>query len=268
MAGMGTPIILGKVRVVDPLRPLVWLGRGWRDMQRAPRLGLLHGLIFLVGAVAIGTLGWRHGGLLAGAFSGFLLMAPVLCTGLYEMSRRIGRGERPGAGDVIAVWVRGGPAMVRFGLLMAAAGSFWVLLSAVLVSAAMRMSVLDALASGGIGSVSAFINGFVLSPDHGPFLAWLMTGGLMASMVFALSVVSMPMLVDREVPLRVALLTSVRAVGANPIPMALWAAIVMTLTGIAMGTGVLLPFLVPVLGHATWHAYAETVDPSELPPRV
>ena len=268
MRFMRTPVVLGEVRVVDVLRPLVWLARGWRDLQRAPGLGLLHGLVFLGAAFAIATLGWRHGGLLAGAFSAFLLLAPALCTGLYEMSRRTARGDRPSAGDVLSVWVRGGPAMVRLGLLLAAAGAFWVLLSALLVSAGLRISLQDAVASGGIGSVSAFINGFVLSPDPSPFLVWLLTGGLMASMVFATCAVSMPMLVDRDVPLRAALLTSVRAVGANPVPMAFWAALVMSLTVLALGTIVLMPFLVPLLGHATWHAYADTVDASALAPRV
>jgi len=237
-------------------------------MQRAPGLGVLHGLVFLAAAASIAVLGWRHGGVLAGAFSGFLLIAPVLCTGLYEMSRRAGRGERPTAAAVFAIWVRGGPAMVRLGLLLAAAGTFWVLLSALLVTASMQISLRDALASGGIGSVSAFLNGFVLSRSPAPFLVWLLTGGLMASMVFALCAVSMPMLVEREVALRTALLTSVRAVAASPLPMALWAALVMSLTVLAMGTVVLLPFLVPLLGHATWHAYADTVDASALPPRL
>lgn len=268
MPAMRTPIVLGQVRTVDALRPLVWFVRGWRDMQRAPGLGLLHGLAFVGAAIAIAVLGWRHGGLLAGAFSGFLLMAPVLCTGLYEMSRRIARGERPSIRDVLAVWLRGGPAMVRLGVLMAVAGTFWVLLSALLVGAAMELGLREAFAGGAAASVSAFLNGFVLSPDPWPFLVWLLTGGLMAATIFALGAVSMPMLVDREVPLRAALLTSVRAVGANPVPMALWATAVMTLTALALGTVVLMPFLVPLLGHATWHAYVDTVDGSALPPRV
>lgn len=265
---MRTPDLLGDVRIVDPSRPLTWLARGWRDLQRTPGLGVMHGLVFLAAAAAIAALGWRHGGVLAGAFSGFLLIAPVLCTGLYEMSRRTARGERPTAGTVLAIWVRGGPAMVRLGLLLAVAGSLWVLLSALLVTAAMQMTLRDAIASGGIGSVSAFLNGFVLSRDPAPFLIWLLTGGLMASMVFALCAVSMPMLVDRDVSLRSALLTSVRAVGANPLPMAVWAALVMALTVLAMGTVILMPFLVPLLGHATWHAYADTVDAAALPPRL
>ncbi len=75
------------------------------------------------------------------------------------------------------------------------------------------------------------------------------------------------MLLDREVNLRTAVLTSVRAVGENPGAMAWWAALVMLLTLVGLATVVGLILLVPLLGHATWHAYADTVDAAALPPR-
>ena len=96
-----------------------------------------------------------------------------------------------------------------------------------------------------------------------------MTGGIGAAFTFAATVVSVPLLLDRRIDLGSALATSVRAVGANPLPMALWAAIIMVLTALSMATAMVgFAFTIPVIGHASWHAYRETVDASGVPARI
>ena len=247
------------VRVLDRLSPFRWLRAGWRDFRMAPLASMLHGLAFLLAGAAIAVVGWHKHYLLAGAFSGFLLMAPMLMSGLYEVSRRIGRGEQPSMRDVIGVWVHGGGQMARFGVLLAALGTAWVLLSALVI-----LRFVGA-AEGGVGD---FLRQFVLSPNWLPFVFWLMAGGVFAAIVFAITAVSVPMMLDREVDLRTAVLTSVRAVGANPEAMILWASLVMLVTLVGFVTVLPLVVLVPVLGHATWHAYVDTVDATALPPRV
>lgn len=249
------------VRTIDPGRPLHWLALGWRDLLRAPVPSLLHGVVFLSAGVAITALGWGRHDLLAGAFSGFLLVAPMLCAGLYEISRRLARGERPTLRDVAAVWIDGGAALVRLGLLLAALGTAWVLLSALIVAGVGQAGTRG-------GGVVEFLVAFVLSPNWLPFALWLAAGGVFAAIVFAIAALSVPMLLDREVGLRVAVLASVRAVGSNPLTMALWAALVMALTVVGLVTVLPLVVIVPVLGHATWHAYAETVEAALLPPRL
>ena len=100
----------------------------------------------------------------------------------------------------------------------------------------------------------------VLAPEPGFFEIWLLVGGLMAAPVFASSVVAIPLLVDRPVAVQAAVLTSWRAVMANPICLSLWALIVMTLTLLSLGTWMIgLIVVMPVLGHATWHAYRDLV---------
>lgn len=264
---MAEDIQLPEVRTVAPGRVFAWLALGWRDLLRAPVSGLLHGVLFLAAALTILSVGWGRGDLLAGAFSGFLLIAPALCTGLYETSRRLARGEHPRLREILSIWIRGGPSMVRLGVLLAGFGTFWVAISALMVMAAMQLSLETAVASGSLGSVSVFLNGFLLSSNPWPFLAWLVAGGMTAAIVFAVSVVSMPMLLDREVSIRTAMLTSTRVVGSNPLTMAIWAGVVMTLTTVAIATGGLLIVFVPLLGHASWHAYVETVESAGLPPR-
>ncbi len=257
----GTASAAAPVRPLSIDRPLRWLALGWGDLTRAPGPSLLHGLAFLLAGGAIATIGWGRNDLLAGAFSGFLLLAPMLSCGLYELSRRLARGERPTLRDAASVWLRGGGQMVRLGVLLAVLGSLWVGLSVLIVSAFAS----DAGRGGGVGE---FMIGFVLSPNPWPFLLWLVAGGVFAALVFSISALSVPMLLDREVSLRTAVLTSVDAVGANPGPMALWAALVMLIALAGMVTVFPLAVLAPWIGHATWHAYAETVDAGGLPPRT
>ena len=82
-----------------------------------------------------------------------------------------------------------------------------------------------------------------------------------------LSAVAIPLMLDRPVSLRTAMLTSARAVGANPVAMALWAMTILVLTLVGIVTLIGLAVLLPLLGHATWHAYQDLVDTSGLPER-
>jgi uncharacterized membrane protein len=114
-----------------------------------------------------------------------------------------------------------------------------------------------------------FIRHVVLNPDSYLFELWLMLGGLMAAPVFASSVVAMPLLLDRQVNTLQAVLTSWKVVLTHPMPMVLWAFLIM---GLSM-LGVLSLFLgliviVPILGHASWHAYRDLVDTQHVPERM
>jgi uncharacterized membrane protein len=247
------------VRALTPSRPLAWLAAGWRDLWRTPLLSLAHGAAMLLGAAGILAIGRGNFGLLAGAFSGFALLAPLLAFGLYEISRRLTLGQPADAGAVADAWLRGGWAPVRLGLLLAAIGSAWVGVSVIVVMSA-------PLAAG--SGVEAFLRYFALA-DHGyRLLAWLQAGGMVAATVFAIAAVSLPMLLDRQVDLRRAVLTSVAAVGANPVTMAAWAGLIMALTLAGMATVLGLVVIVPWLGHATWHAYRDAVDASAFAARA
>jgi uncharacterized membrane protein len=108
-----------------------------------------------------------------------------------------------------------------------------------------------------------FVRHVVLAQDGWLFELWLALGGILAAPLFASSVVSMPLLLDRRVTLMQAVLTSWQAVMANPVPMALWAALIMGFTLLGLGSLLLgLIAVVPMLGHASWHAYRDLVDAS------
>jgi uncharacterized membrane protein len=104
----------------------------------------------------------------------------------------------------------------------------------------------------------------VLAKEGWLFEIWLGVGGLMAAPMFASSVIAMPLLLDRRVSVMQAVLSSWQAVLVNPVPMALWASIIMVFTLLGMGALLLgLILVIPILGHASWHAYRDLVDPSQ-----
>ena len=263
-------LALPAIRSIALGQPLKWLVRGARDMQRGGWLSLLHGLVPAVFGGLLVLLAHDRFWLLAGAFSGFLVVAPVLATSLYAISRAIERGEPVDARLIVSTWTRwqysryavsgGYWSMVRFGLLLALAGTGWVLTSAALITL---------LAPEPVNTPLDFLRHVVLAPGHPVFELWLTMGGLMAAPIFASSVIAMPLLLDRRVDVLQAVLTSWQAVLTNPVPLALWAALIMVLTLLGLGTLLLgLVVVLPLLGHASWHAYRDLVDASPLPERL
>jgi uncharacterized membrane protein len=240
-------------------RPLGWLARGAQDLRQCPVPGLLHGLAAaLFGALVI-LLAHDHFWLLSGAFSGFLIVAPVLATGLYQISRALDRKRSPRLADALAVWKPTDGRLMVFGILLAFAGTGWVLTSASLITGFSPVP---------IRNPQDFLQHVVLSEQSVLFEVWLALGGVLAAPVFASSVIALPMLLDRQVGVLTAVFTSWRVVMDNPAPLALWAALIMGLTMLGMATGLLgLIPIVPWLAHASWHAYRDLVNPVGLETR-
>jgi uncharacterized membrane protein len=100
------------------------------------------------------------------------------------------------------------------------------------------------------------------------FELWLALGGALAAPIFASTVITIPLLLDRRLTLMRAVLTSWRVILGNPLPLAFWSALIMVLTLLGFGAALLgLIAVIPMLGHASWHAYRDLVDASELPQR-
>jgi len=188
---------------------------------------LLHGLVVAVGGLAVLTLTLHALPLMPGALTGFLLIGPILCTGLYELSRRIAAAS----GRVSAT--RSVPGA-------AARGPWWR--SACCCSPPRppgcwsRRCCFKVFVAVPLDSPLRFLRYAVAGQGGWLFFLWLLAGGLGAALVFSLTVVSAPLLLDRRVGLRTALLASVRAVGDNPAPMALWAVLIMLATAASMAT--------------------------------
>ena len=263
-------LTLPVIRSIGLAQPLGWLVRGAQDMRRGGWLSLMHGVLPAVFGGLLVLLAGDHFWLLAGAFSGFLVVAPVLATSLYAISRALERGEAVNVQLIVKTWTRwqysryavsgGYWGMVRFGLLLALAGTGWVLTSAALITL---------MAAEPVNTPLDFLRHVVLAPGHYVFELWLTMGGLLAAPIFASSVIAMPLLLDRRVDVLQAVLTSWQAVLTNPVPLALWAALIMVLTIFGLATLLLgLVVVLPLLGHASWHAYRDLVDVSLLPERL
>lgn len=239
------------VRAVGPAAPLHWLALGWRDLRRRPLPGLLHGLALALFGAALFALARERFWLLAGAFSGFLLVAPVLATGLYAVSRSLELQRRATIATALDSWVPRDHRLPLFGVLLSAAGTGWVITSA---------SLITGFADAPVATPADFVRNVVLNPRSWLFETWLLLGGALAAPVFASSVVALPLLLDRPDGVLSAVLTSWRCVLANPLPLALWALLIMGLTALGMATLLIgLVVVVPWLAHASWHAYRDLV---------
>jgi uncharacterized membrane protein len=234
---------------IDVLAPLRWLRDGWADLRRNPVPGLVHGFALTAAGGLMVLLAWDRFWLLAGAFSGFLIVAPILATGLYHVSRACSSGRCAGMAEVIGLWRSGDGRLVRFGLLLGLAGTGWVLTSAGLITW---------LSPEPIHQPLDFLRHVVLARDVGLFELWVVVGAILAAPMFASTVVALPMLVDQRVSVGGAVRTSWMAVANHPVPLGVWAVLVGVLTGLAMLLGLVgLIVVVPWLAHSSWHAYCE-----------
>lgn len=234
---------------VELSAPLRWIAMGWADFLRNPGPGIFHGLVLAVFGGLLLVAARDQFWWLAGAFSGFLIVAPILTTGLYQISRSCSAGQCVGMQEVFDLWFSGDGRLVRFGMLLSLAGSGWVLTSAALVTAFSPVP---------IQNPTDFIRHVVLSDELGLFEIWMILGGVLAAPMFASSVVAIPMLVDTQATVMQAVYASWRAVAVNPVPLALWALLIMVMVAAGMLTAMLgLVVVIPVLAHASWHAYCD-----------
>ena len=258
------------VRTIALLQPLQWLALAWRDIAKCGWVSFAHGLVLALTGAAIFAVAHHRFWLLAGALSGFLVVAPVLATSLYALSRALERGEPAGFDVALKTWLSWQHShltkwgndywcLVQFGALLALAGTGWVLTSAALITLLSPVPIVTPL---------DFVRYVVLAPDGYVFELWLAVGGVLAAPIFASTAISIPLMLDRRVSLMQAVLTSWQTVLANPLPMAFWAALIMGFTLLGLGTFLLgLIAVVPMLGHASWYAYRDLVDVSALPER-
>jgi len=234
--------------------PWRWLALGWNDMWRAPVYSLTYGLVF-VAAGLCGTVGlWWLGleSIVPAIAAGFGLLGPILAVGLYEVSRRHESGEPLDVGGIVFVRTA---SVVQLGLLA------FALMFIFLVWMRVATLLYALFTHGSYMPLDRFAT-FALSTPEGLTLLAVgsVVGAVLALVVFAISAISVPLLVHRDVDAMTAISASVQAVIKFPGPMLLWAWLVALLTAFGIATlFVGLVFVFPLLGHATWHAYRAIV---------
>lgn len=241
-----------QVRTVGPSRPLTWVRKGWDDLDRIGGASVGHGLLVTGLGLVILLLASTHPYLMAAAISGFLLVGPVMATGLCELSRRRAAGEPTTFDGSLDALPRHTPALMRFAALLVAITASWFLVSAL---------VLEAVFRGAVPTVSeAQWGGFLEMATPLQIALYIVAGGILACLVFVVSVVAVPAIIDRHISALEAMRLSARVVIANPKAMLVWAGLIVALIAAGFGTFLLgMVLLYPLLGHATWHAYRDLV---------
>ena len=233
--------------------PWNWLSAGWRDMWLVPEISLTYGAVFAgVAAALVGGL-WllEAQSLFLALASGFMLIGPLAAVGLYETSRRLARGETVGLGQVVAAGLAARGQLAFLGAVLLFAFMVWLQLAFLLL--------MLFFGGGGLPPPSAFMQTLLFTPRGlGLLIAGSAVGGLIAAFIFAISAVAVPMLLVHKTDAVSAARASLMAVIHNPKPMALWAGLIVVMMAAGFATllvGFVLAF--PLIGHATWHAYAD-----------
>jgi uncharacterized membrane protein len=189
--------------------------------------------------------------------TGFLLVGPFLLMGLYDIARRVQRGEDVMIGPTATAWKANMSSIGFYAIILALLLAVWIRISIVVVALFFE---------GAPPSAASLLQDVMASPEALTFVAAYVAAGFgFALFVFATSVVSLPMLYDRdEMDTLTAMITSFNALRLNFWPMLLWAAIIVVLTVVGFATlYVGLVLVLPLVGLATWHAYQDVVAPSE-----
>jgi uncharacterized membrane protein len=250
LVSSASPALSVDIAHVSPLAPFRWLARGAHDLRRSwgPSLGY--------GALTV-AVGWTllvfcatHPYLVAAAITGFLLVGPLMSAGLCEISRRLSEGLPANFDDSLGAFVRHRESLAEFGLLLAACAVGWFLASGILLDKVFAVAAPDMR--------ETLYRGFLDSANRQQILAYVAVGGLLAAVVFAVSVIAIPSIIDRDASPGQAIRASLRATLANMPAMLVWSAMILVLTAIGYASLLIgLLFIVPWLGHATWHAYED-----------
>lgn len=249
-----------QILALTPGAPFRWLGLGWRDMRAHAGIALFYGICFWLMALTLAAVFRSRPEYVMSIASGCLLIGPFMAMGLYEVSRRREIGLIPDLTSSLTCW----DARLRsVGMLVL------VLVVLELLWGRASLVVFAVFFNTGMPSTTGVIRA-IFNPQNWEFVAvYLVVGGGFAALVFAITVVSIPMILDRDTDAISAAITSLQVFFENFVVMILWGMLITFLVALALlpwGLGLVL--VGPWLGHASWHAYRGSVawpsDPEAL----
>jgi uncharacterized membrane protein len=257
---MANSVLIGRhqflhvgIRRVAARQAVEWLRRGWDDFRQIKTPSVAHGaLITALGAVLL-MLGSSHPYLVAAAISGYLLVGPIMTTGLCELSRRRAANEPLGFDESLQAMTRNPEGLIYFGVVLAIIAAAWFVVSGIVLQSALHAST-PSLGEALWGSLSD-------AASRPQLLSYLGSGAILAAIVFMLSVVAIPLIIDRHATALDAMWISVKVTFRNLPAMIVWGALIAGLTAIGFVTFLFgMIIIAPVLGHATWHAYKDLIS--------
>ncbi len=248
----GTVTRFPVIRPIQAAAIAGWLRAGWHDCRLGGLASLFYGACFATGGWLMQVVFAQAYALFAGLTTGFLLLGPFLALGLYDLSRRIELNQAPRLAPTLAAWRVNLPNVGLFAALLAVVLLVWARASIV---------VFALFFAGGLPTFGDVVR-TVLTFEQADFaVVYFAVGGFFALFVFAISVIALPLMLDRRTDAITAAIASLLACGRNPGPMLLWAGCIVILVGIGFATFFLcLIVTMPLVGHATWHAYRNLVE--------
>ncbi|MEO2218127.1 DUF2189 domain-containing protein [Chromobacterium vaccinii] len=249
------PPVRPVARKVELRQPLQWLKRGFRDFQKAPADCLFYGAVFVLMGYLLGAYVEQAPELVITFATIFLLAGPFLAIGLYDIAKQMEAFDGHGRVKLLhsmAAWRTNMPGFSLYAVLLAVLVFGWFR-----VSLLMFALFYDTAALPNLNEIVAD----AFNPDNLEFLiAYFAVGFLFAQLVFSVSVVAIPLLLDKEVDTITAMIASVQAVFRNLLTMGIWAAIIVVMTVVGFVTYYLgLIIIMPVLALASWHAYRDLI---------
>lgn len=233
--------------------PWEWLEAGWRDICRVPQISIAYGGAFALaaGLIAFGLARFGEESLFLALTGGFLLIGPFVAAGLYETSRQLASGMTPTLGSALAAPFRARGQLSFLGVMLLMIFMIWLQLAFLLMMLFLGTHTPP--------SLDELMKTLLLTPRGLALLVFgTIAGAILASAVFAVSALSAPMLLERRMDAVSAARASFGAVISNPKPMLLWAALIVVTMSAGFATLLIgLAVAFPLVGHATWHAYAD-----------
>lgn len=247
------PVVIRKIGSVD--RSSHWLAQGWRDFRQAPRISLAYGGAFVIIGLAL-TVGLVLSGwdsLILPLLGGFVIVAPILVVGLYDVSRRLDAGEPVSFDNCFRAARRSMGQLAAMGIMLMVCYLFWVRTALLLFALFFNQDP---------PPLDQFVGDVVFSMTGAPLLVvGTIIGAVFAAVVFSLSAISVPLIYDRPVDVLTAVGVSLLSVRENFRLMFGWAALIVVIVGAGCLTAFVgLAVAVPVLAFATWHAYRDIIS--------
>ncbi|MCP3866715.1 MAG: DUF2189 domain-containing protein [Gammaproteobacteria bacterium] len=230
--------------------PIRWLKLGWLDLRQAPAQSLGYGALLVIASYLMTFLAYTFGNLvvLLALLSGFIFVGPILALAFYDISLQLQRGRKP--------------------TILHSMKSSWRHIGNEMVFAVMLLIVFMVWARA--ASMTHIFFPLTARPDLAELATFLgvgsLVGSLFAAFIFSVSAFSLPMITERKADMVTAVVTSFNAVLRNKVTMLVWALLIVAAVGIGIITAFVgLGITLPLIGHATWHAYQETIDSSAWP---
>lgn len=243
-----------KINQITLDHPWQWIGAGWNDFKRAPWLSVAYGMIFFLASILLTLLVFSSSVffLVPPLAAGFFLVAPILAVFLYDTSRRLKKGETPSFLETCRSCRDNPFNLVVMGVILMLMLVFWMMIANLVFAIFFSDAIL---------TLENFLPTLFLSGNSPAFLAaGILSGALLALAVFSITVISVPLLIDRDVNVLEAISTSYQAVLQNPRPLLLWAALIVMFVLMGFLTFYIgFAIAMPVVGYATWHAYNDLV---------